>query len=434
MNFQDRLSTLSKSETRPTQVIDVEDSDINDLAQKVNSSGVAGSVNKSLNVYEAPRAELVKNSLAIKGYENLIQPTEVELKYVAQVFQSKKLHVMDNVTYQVISSVGGPEFVNLNNSLKVFTSKMSAVKTPGLFTLIDTLSKDIQGANLDEIWNKTVKAKPTIMARFMSLFNPSAKDESLNEQFKQLYTDLTEKGKGLEVKLGKLEGDLRKQKQQQEENIRALEQSFEIYFNSFTELRKQFILIVFLEESYRTQYEAFKLQNQNVTELSISRKLQEYEQIMEDIENRKMVIHGALLKLPITVHQNGTLVNVCKKLSKEVDSVLENSFPTIRSNLIGLGISLNSQQAMLGTQNIRELDANLSQMNMKVNSDLAVKAELLTSQSRLKDADNIKLLVIGLKDLQERTQAAKEEGRANMEQAQAVLDEATVELKQILNV
>ena len=36
MNFQDRLSTLSKSEARPTQVIDVEDNDINDLAQKVN--------------------------------------------------------------------------------------------------------------------------------------------------------------------------------------------------------------------------------------------------------------------------------------------------------------------------------------------------------------------------------------------------------------
>ena len=67
MNFQDRLSTLSKSEARPTQVIDVEDNDINDLAQKVNSSGVAGSVNKSLNVYEAPRAELVKNSLAVKA-------------------------------------------------------------------------------------------------------------------------------------------------------------------------------------------------------------------------------------------------------------------------------------------------------------------------------------------------------------------------------
>ncbi len=434
MNFQDRLSILSKSENRPAQVIDGDSKEINDLAQKVNSSGVEGSVNKSLNLYEAPRAEIIKNSLTVKGYQKLIEPTDIELKYVAQVFQSKKLHIMDNVTYPVVSGIGGPEFTQLNNALKVFTSKMSAVKTPGLFTLIDTLSKDIQGANLDEIWNKTVNAKPSLMARFMSLFNPSAKDESLNEQFKVLYANLTEKGKGLEVKLGKLENDLRKQKKEQEDNIRALEQSFEIYFQAFTELRKQFILIVFLEESYRVQFEDFKAKNVNTTELSVSRKLQEYEQIMEDIENRKMIIHGALLKLPITVHQNSTLVNVCKKLSKEVDSVLENSFPTIRSNLIGLGISLNSQQAMLGTQNIRELDANLSQMSMKVSSDLAVKSELLTSQTRLKEANNIKTLVQGLKDLQERTQAAKEEGRTNMEQAQALLDEATDELKQILNV
>lgn len=433
MNFQDRLKTMSNSKPQTNGVmIDVTESNIDSLAQKVNSSGITPA--KELSVYEAPRADIIKNSLSVKGYEKLIEPSDNELMYVAQVFQSKKLHLMDNVTYPVVSGIGGPEFTNLNNSLKVFTSKMSAVKTPGLFTLIDTLSKDIQGANLDEIWNKTVNAKPTLMARFMALFNPSAKEESLNEQFKELYSKLTESGKGLEVKLGKLELDLRKQKKEQEDNIRALEQSFEIYFNSFTELRKQFILVVFLEESYRSQLESFKVKHTNTTELSISRKLKEYEQVMEDIENRKMIIHGALLKLPITVHQNSTLVGVCKKLSKEVDSVLENSFPTIRSNLIGLGISLNSQQAMLGTQNIRELDANLSQMSMKVSSDLAVKAELLTSQTRLKEANNIRTLVLGLKDLQERTQAAKEEGRANMEQAQTILNEATDELKQILNV
>ena len=430
MNIQDRLSSMMKPESQ-SEIIEVE---YQELAKKVNSSGIEGSVNNKLSIYEAPRAEIIQNSLAVKGYENLIQPTDVELKYVAQVFQSKKLHIMDNVTYQVISSIGGPEFVNLNNSLKAFTSKMSAVKTPGLFSLIDNLSKDIQGANLEAIWEKTVNAKPTLMAKLKALFNPSAKEESLNEQFKELYIQLTTNGKGLESKLGKLELDLHKQKKEQEQNIQALEQSFEIYFNSFTELRKQFILIVFLEESYKARLESFKERYANTTELSISRKLQEYEQSLEDIENRKMIIHGALLKLPITVHQNSTLIGVCKKLSKEVDSVLENSFPTIRSNLIGLGISLNSQQAMLGTQNIRELDANLSQMSMKVSSDLAVKAELLTSQSRLKEANSIKNLVIGLKDLQERTQAAKEEGKANMEQAQSVLNEATTELKQILNV
>ena len=431
MNIQERLKNMTQPVNQQV-FVDVSPSDVSDLAKKVNSSST--NVVRELSVYEAPKAELIQNALAVKGYEKLIEPTDTELKYVAQVFQSKKLHVMDNVNYEVVSSVGGSEFNNLNNSLKVFTSKMSAVKTPGLFTLIDTLSKDIQGANLDEIWNKTVNAKPTLMARFISLFNPSAKEESLNEQFKELYSKLTESGKGLEVKLSKLELDLRKQKKEQEDNIKALEQSFEIYFNSFVELRKQFILIVFLEESYSKQFEDFKTKYSNTTELTINRKLQEYEQVMEDIENRKMIIHGALLKLPITVHQNNTLVGVCKKLSKEVDSVLENSFPTIRSNLIGLGISLNSQQAMLGTQNIRELDANLSQMSMKVSSDLAVKAELLTSQTRMKEANNIKNLVLGLKDLQERTQAAKEESRANMEQAQNILNEATDELKQILNI
>ena len=187
MNIQERLKNMTQPVNQQV-FVDVSSSDVSDLAKKVNSSST--NVVRELSVYEAPKAELIQNALAVKGYEKLIEPTDTELKYVAQVFQSKKLHVMDNVNYEVVSSVGGSEFNNLNNSLKVFTSKMSAVKTPGLFTLIDTLSKDIQGANLDEIWNKTVNAKPTLMARFISLFNPSAKEESLNEQFKELYSSL----------------------------------------------------------------------------------------------------------------------------------------------------------------------------------------------------------------------------------------------------
>lgn len=377
--------------------------------------------------------EVVVHSLESQGFNMLMKPSDKELQYVEAVFNNKQLMKIDNVTYPLVANIAKSEFNNLNTKLKEFTSKMTNIKTPGLFTLIDSLSQDINNANLEELWQKTVNAKPTLMAKVKSWFIPSARNESLNEQFKMIYKDLTTAGKGLEVKLGDIEKQLLVKKTEQENNIRSLETSFQLYYDAFQELRKEFALIVAIEETYKQNLEQFKLENNvGLQEVNINKQLKEYEEILKDIENKRLLIHGSLIKLPITVSQNSNLISVCKNLLKEIDNTLMGSFPTIRSNLIGLGVSLNAQQAMLGTESAKTLDRNLAKLSQKVNEDLLIKAEVFASESRLKDAETIKDMVDSLKGLNDRLLDAKNQSQTNIDQATQILNEASTDLVYIL--
>ena len=371
-------------------------------------------------------------SLSTSQTYELFAPTQEEIQHVSVLFKNRKLDNINVITYKVVSEIAKPEFVSLNNQLKQFTSKISSIKAPGLFTLLDELSKGVSDADLEQIWERTVNAKPSLMARIFSVFNPKAIGTNLQTQYESVYKLLTERSKGLEVKLGTIEKQLIVQKHEQENNIAALTSSFEMYFNSFQNVRTEFIFTLYLEEFYKQEIEKFKLANPNLQDLQVSKQLSEYESVLNDIENKRLVLHGALIKFPIIVKQNENLINVSKNILKEIDNTLLNNFTSIRSNLMGLGISLNAQQALLGTNQAKLLDEQSSKLSSKIVGDLSVKAEKFASESRLREAENIKKLVGDIRVINDKVQQAKEENKADMQKAQDILNEATQELKQIL--
>ena len=371
-------------------------------------------------------------SLSTSQTYELFAPTQEEIQHVSVLFKNRKLDNINVITYKVVSEIAKPEFVSLNNQLKQFTSKISSIKAPGLFTLLDELSKGVNDADLEQIWERTVNAKPSLMARIFSVFNPKAIGTNLQTQYESVYKLLTERSKGLEVKLGAIEKQLILQKHEQENNIAALTSSFEMYFNSFQNVRTEFIFTLYLEEFYKQEIEKFKLANPNLQDLQVSKQLSEYESVLNDIENKRLVLHGALIKFPIIVKQNENLINVSKNILKEIDNTLLNNFTSIRSNLMGLGISLNAQQALLGTNQAKLLDEQSSKLSSKIVGDLSVKAEKFASESRLREAENIKKLVGDIRVINDKVQQAKEENKADMQKAQDILNEATQELKQIL--
>ena len=371
-------------------------------------------------------------SLSTSQTYELFAPTQEEIQHVSVLFKNRKLDNINVITYKVVSEIAKPEFVSLNNQLKQFTSKISSIKAPGLFTLLDELSKGVSDADLEQIWERTVNAKPSLMARIFSVFNPKAIGTNLQTQYESVYKLLTERSKGLEVKLGAIQKQLIVQKHEQENNIAALTSSFEMYFNSFQNVRTEFIFTLYLEEFYKQEIEKFKLANPNLQDLQVSKQLSEYESVLNDIENKRLVLHGALIKFPIIVKQNENLINVSKNILKEIDNTLLNNFTSIRSNLMGLGISLNAQQALLGTNQAKLLDEQSSKLSSKIVGDLSVKAEKFASESRLREAENIKKLVGDIRVINDKVQQAKEENKADMQKAQDILNEATQELKQIL--
>lgn len=406
-------------------------SSLANIGEMVNRTSASNQVTP-VNNYTSVRNDDIRKSLEAAGMTQLVNPNEMELTYVNSVFQSKGFHKIENVTYDAVNTIGKAEFEDLNRKMKEFTSKMGGVNTAGIFDLIDEVSKGVAETDLESIYMKAVNAKPTLWALFLSLFDKNAKGRSVQQKLKALGDTLGANGKSLEVKLTSIEQDLSKQKQMQEKNVKDLEKSFEIYYNSFIELRKQYALIVYLEHSYKAQLDKFKADNSGSTDLVISKELQDYEGRYQDIQNKRLIIHKSMLQLPIIVQQNTNLVTVIKTLMKEIDNTLVSSFPLIRGNLQTIGVSIMTQKAMLGNNNAKELEKNLALMANRVTGDLAVAGATLSADLRLQEAQTVETLVGGLKTLTQRLEAAKEESQQKMNDATGILTNATNELKDLL--
>lgn len=419
---------------KPTSLLDRMGQQQNQAVASAVVSGIADAAALSQKSnFQVARNDAIVQALTVGGFDSIMKPSDAELVYVDSVFQSKGFHTLDGVTSDAVDAIGRQEFVDLNNKLKRFTDSMQGVKTAGLFSLIDDLSKDIQETDIEGIWNKAVNAKPTLLAYILSIFDRNAKKKSISKKLQDIGVMLGAKSGNLKDKLAQIEKDLTAQKQEQEKSVKMLEDSFEIYYNAFLQLRKQFALIVYLEFTYQSMLEQYKKESGGSGDLVINKKLQEYERIFADIQNKRLLLHKTLLQLPLTAQQSNNLIGVCKGLIKEVDNTILVSLPSIRASLVNVSAAIQAEHAFLGNESAQKLEENLAKLSSKVSADLTVRATTLASSARLREANTVASLVSDLKDLTSRVDAAKAQSQADIASATNILTVATSDLKQILD-
>lgn len=419
---------------KPTSLLDRMGQQQNQSVASAVVSSIAGSaaLTQKSN-FQVARNDAIVQALTVGGFDSIMKPSDSELVYVDSVFQSKGFHTLDGVTSDAVDAIGRQEFVDLNNKLKRFTDSMQGVKTAGLFSLIDDLSRDIQETDIEGIWNKAVNAKPTLLAYILSIFDRNAKKKSISKKLQDIGVMLGAKSGNLKDKLAQIEKDLTAQKLEQEKSVKMLEDSFEIYYNAFLQLRKQFALIVYLEFTYQSMLEQYKKESGGSGDLVINKKLQEYERIFADIQNKRLLLHKTLLQLPLTAQQSNNLIGVCKGLIKEVDNTILVSLPSIRASLVNVSAAIQAEHAFLGNESAQKLEENLAKLSSKVSADLTVRATTLASSARLREANTVASLVSDLKDLTSRVDAAKAQSQADIASATNILTVATSDLKQILD-
>lgn len=393
----------------------------------VNPNPVRGAVC----AYQEVRNQDIINAIAAlgMGQNSIMQPDKLELAYVNSVFQNKGYHSIDNVTYDLVNKIADAEFDDLNKKLQVFTKAMGGIDTSGIFGLIDDLSKEVQATDLKGIWEKAVNHKPSLLVRFIALFNPHYLRTVKNNNLQKMQVLLTSKSGTLEVKLTTIQQDLEKHQRTQKSNLETLRKAFDVYFHAFVQLRKQFALVVYLEHSYKGQLEAFKQANSSViNDLKIDNRLKEYERVLSLIENKRLILWKSMLQLKTTSEQNQNLTTVVEVLLQDLENTIKHSFPSIRSNLVNVGISIQTQKAMLGANSTKELDANLALLASETTADLAIKGATLASESRLREANTMKILVDNLTVLTGSLQTAKQQSQQNIEQSTAVLRDCSVQM------
>lgn len=362
----------------------------------------------------------------------VVNPTEEEIQYALEEFKRSNLADVNSVNYEKVSNIGKKQLVDLNNRLKEFTTKMTGFKTPGLFGMIDELSKEIKDSDYPAIWQKAVNAKPTVWARFCNLFNSTSSRESLNSHFDTLTSFVEQRGATLETKLTGIEKQLIVQRNEQLLNIKTLETSFDLYLQTFMNLRKEFLVVCMLEHYYTSYVHQLGAETQQNTDLVLSNEFDASKEVLRDIGDKRMLMHKSLIQLPVTAQQSKNLVVVCKNLLKEIDNTIFHGFPIIRTNLAGLAVGLRTQQAILTNRSAQDLEYNTSMMAAEVSGDLAVKGELLSSESRKREAEGVAALVDKVIEVERRLTDARAQSATNLEDAKTSLLKTTETVKEAL--
>ncbi len=362
----------------------------------------------------------------------VVNPTEEEIQYALEEFKRSNLADVNSVNYEKVSNIGKKQLVDLNNRLKEFTTKMTGFKTPGLFGMIDELSKEIKDSDYPAIWQKAVNAKPTVWARFCNLFNSTSSRESLNSHFDTLTSFVEQRGATLETKLTGIEKQLIVQRNEQLLNIKTLETSFDLYLQTFMNLRKEFLVVCMLEHYYTSYVHQLGAETQQNTDLVLSNEFDASKEVLRDIGDKRMLMHKSLIQLPVTAQQSKNLVVVCKNLLKEIDNTIFHGFPIIRTNLAGLAVGLRTQQAILTNRSAQDLEHNTSMMAAEVSGDLAVKGELLSSESRKREAEGVAALVDKVIEVERRLTDARAQSATNLEDAKTSLLKTTETVKEAL--
>ena len=375
---------------------------------------------------------VIKDTLDNTEYTQALSISQEDHEFVLSEFTKKKFNNLANINYDTISTIANKEFNDLNEKLKAFTSQMDKVQTPGLFPMIDDLSKKLHDAELANIWNKAVNAKPTLWAKFLNIFDKKSANISLNSKYEQLTTLVTQRSSGLESKITELEKELVKQENEQRINVKMLEHAYSMYYKTFLELRQQLIFIVFLEEYYKKHLE--DLSNVvNEDALVLQNELKDAETVLEDIQDKRLILHKTVIQLPITAQQNKNLVGVCKNLLKEIQNTRTSSFMSIRTNLVTLGTALKTQQALLTNQSAKDLEHNSSILASEISGNLAVKGVLISSEARLKEVQTVQKLIENLERSSESLMEARQQSQLNIEEATITLLETTNKVKELIS-
>ena len=113
---------------------------------------------------------VIKDTLDNTEYTQALSISQEDHEFVLSEFTKKKFNNLANINYDTISIIANKEFNDLNEKLKAFTSQMDKVQTPGLFPMIDDLSKKLVEAALRRSRERTLRSKSDDMSAVVLAF------------------------------------------------------------------------------------------------------------------------------------------------------------------------------------------------------------------------------------------------------------------------
>lgn len=370
-------------------------------------------------------------AVALRSTESsLFKYTPDNINKAQEIIESK-YSVPSKLNYSIVGTIGKNEYNMIATKLSSLTATIDKMKTPGITFLLDELQKDLSNSELDALWNKACAVKPSIWSRIKSTFGSSkAEVFSVSSQHDSLFEQMKNNTGALNAKVDNLKKELYSKRSEQMVCIEILQEGFSVYLDQLTELATQYLVVSTLKERQQNYVNDYK--NLNALTPAEHKELINAESVLSSLINRELVIQKSITQVPIIVEQYRVMVDSCNNALQEIDNTLDGTFNSIRSNINTLAIAMKSQQALTSQEAIADLERKSTELSQKVVGDIAKKAATLSSDNRLKEANQLEQSIKSLLKLKEDLAFSNEKQKQQYAEAAQKMDEVAKLINQEL--
>lgn len=306
--------------------------------------------------------------------------------------------------------------MELGKSLDAFLARVNQQDNPALFRLTDELGQHFEEAQLEQVADRILNAKPGLLARFIGLFNQKYARSALTKVWEDVSRLATGRSKTLSDHVNtiqkKLEGEMSrlgaelvnmdKVKDAYRANLVSFAIETAVLHNALLKARRQFAAV---EEALKHDPQAF----------------QDAQDKLQALESRALALEGGLSKLPADQIVIRQLQNAGISTLQELSTTMASRFNSIKGELLVIHGALAVRDVQRLGQQGADLDANLGKARGKLMKDVVLTAATMPGENRARQAAQLKALVERSRELQAITNAAREENRRQFDEARQTM-------------
>lgn len=335
---------------------------------------------------------------------------QAELQNRVEQFSFMALQTRD------IPKLGLAAETELGRALDGFMARIEKQNNPALFRLTDELTTSFEDAKLEQVADKILNAKPSLLARIYGSINKkflrkatAAVWESVSRMASGRSKTLADQVNGIQKKLEAEMANLGVELT----NMDKVKEAYRVNLVTFA------IETAFLHNALLKARAEFAHH-----EDELKKDPQAYQDAMDKLqalESRALAIEGGLSKLPADQIVIRQLQNAGVATLQELSTTMASRFNSIKSELLILHGALAVQAVQrLGEQGAA-LDANLGKVRAKVMGNVVQTAATMPGRNRAQQAAQLQALVEQSRQLQAITESARETNKLEFDKARQTM-------------
>lgn len=316
--------------------------------------------------------------------------------------------------------------LELGKALDGFLARVNQQGNPALFRLTDELTNRFEEAKLDQVADRILNAKPSLLSRLYGTVNKKFMRNAVARAFEDVSRLAAGRSKALSDHVNAIQKKLEAEMSKLGDELTNMDKVKEAY---------RINLVTFAVETAFLHNALLKAREQlAAAEDELKKDPQLYQDTLDKLqalESRALAIEGGLTKLPADQIVIRQLQNAGVGTLQELATTMSSRFNSIKAELLTIHGALAVQGVQRLGQQGADLDANLGKVRAKLMKDVVSTAANLPGQNRAQQAAQLQALVGQSRELQLLAVQAREQNKAQFETARQTLSGVRKELLEL---